>query len=130
MTPLLRVHSAEATSLGDRTWRVRLVVQNDGWLPTNVTEKAVEKKLVRPVEAEITLPEGAILVTGTAKIELGQLSGRSRATTMTDIMDGAGDATVDRAKAEWFVEAPPGTEVTLTARHPRAGVVRTEVTLS
>ena len=130
VTPLLRVHSAEASRVGDRTWRVRLVVQNDGWLPTNVTEKAVEKKLVRPVEAEITLPDDGRLITGTTIVELGQLAGRSRATTMTDIMDGAGDATVDRAKAEWFLEAPSGAAIALTARHPRAGVVRTELTLS
>jgi len=130
VTPLLRVQSAGSERVGERTWRVRIVVENDGWLPTNVTEKAVEKKIVQPVEAEITLPYGARLVSGTATIEVGQLAGRSSATTMTDIMDGGGDITADRAKAEWFVEAASGSEITLTARHPRAGVARTALTLS
>jgi hypothetical protein len=32
------------------------VLQNAGWLPTNVTEKALERKAVRPLEVELTLP--------------------------------------------------------------------------
>jgi hypothetical protein len=39
------------------------------------------------------------------------------------------DPTRDRAKAEWVVEATAGARVEITAAHPRAGVVRTIVTL-
>ena len=55
---------------------MRLVLQNTGWLPTHVTEKAVERKAVRPLEVELTLPEGAKLVAGERKKEAGQLQGR------------------------------------------------------
>src|SRR5215210_1250270 len=44
--------------------RVELVVENTGYLPTNVTRAALEKKLVRPVEAEIKAREGTSLVSG------------------------------------------------------------------
>ena len=43
---------------------------------------------------------------------------------------GFGDTTGDRAKVEWVMHAPANTRVALTARHPRAGVVRAEVTLA
>lgn len=46
---------------GEGSWLVRLVLHNIGWLPTSMSEKAVERKAVRPLEAEITLPEGARL---------------------------------------------------------------------
>jgi murein tripeptide amidase MpaA len=112
------------------TWLVRLAVENDGWLPTNVTVKATEKKLVAPVSASITLPAGAELVSGVARVELGQLAGRNRARSMLEDFGSVTDPTLDRAKAEWLVTAPEGTEIALVARHPRAGVVRATVTLS
>ena len=130
VTPRLRIRLADARHLGETTWLVRVAVENDGWLATNVTEKAKEKKLVPPVEAHIALPDGARLVSGTERIELGQLPGRSRARSMVEDFGSVSDPTADRAKAEWVVEAPAGTEVEITARHPRAGVVRTTVTLS
>jgi murein tripeptide amidase MpaA len=130
ITPRLRIHLAESRRLAESTWLVRLAVENDGWLPTNVTAKAKEKKLVEPVTARITLPAGACLASGTERIELGQLSGRSRARSMLEDFGAVTDPTLDRAKAEWWVEAPEGTQVEVTARHPRAGVVRATVTLA
>lgn len=129
IAPELALHSAAAEALGDGTWRVRFVVQNRGYLPTNVTQKALDRKAVRPVEAEIELGEGAELVGNEPRKELGQLAGRVLKQSMLGGFGAAQDATADRAKAEWVVRAPAGTKVSLVARHARAGVVRTEVTL-
>jgi murein tripeptide amidase MpaA len=130
VTPRLRVHLADAVRLGESTWLVRLAVENDGWLPTNVTEKAKEKKLVEPVTARIALPDGTRLVSGSDRLELGQLAGRSRARSMLEDFGAVTDPTRDRAKAEWLVEASAGTRLEITASHPRAGVVRTMVALA
>ncbi|MBW3537769.1 MAG: hypothetical protein KY395_08435, partial [Actinobacteria bacterium] len=111
------------------TWRVRLVIENTGWLPTNVTQKALDRKIVRPLEAEIRLPPGAELVGTEAKKELDQLGGRVGRTSMLAAFGAASDATADRASAAWVVRAPAGTEIDLEARHQRAGVVRTSVQL-
>ncbi|MGH6609337.1 MAG: M14 family zinc carboxypeptidase, partial [Burkholderiaceae bacterium] len=80
ISPKLEVRSVEVTSAGDfgeemSTWRVRLIVQNTGWLPTYVTKIAVKRKLLRGVLAEITLPEGANLLSGKQREELGELEG-------------------------------------------------------
>jgi hypothetical protein len=40
-----------------------------------------------------------------------------------------GDATDERVKVEWVVQAEAGTEVGITAVHERAGTVRTTVKL-
>jgi hypothetical protein len=102
-------------------------LQNSGWLPTNVTERAVERNAVRPVEVELQLPDGARLVAGEVKTELGQLQGRvhKRSTTWW----GNDESTNDLAKLEWVVECEPGSELTLEARHPRAGTLRRMLTL-
>jgi hypothetical protein len=133
IAPELSLHSTSVEDLGGDAWRIRMVVQNAGWLPTNVTQKAVDRKAVRPVEAEIVLPEGdegPVTLVGTdAKQQLAQLSGRALKNAMLGGFGAASDATLDRAKAEWVVRGPAGATVDLVARHQRAGVVRSTVTL-
>ena len=129
ISPQLELHEASAKPLGKGAYRVRLVVQNSGWLPTFVTKKALEKKLVRGVVCEIEIPEGATLETGKQREEIGQLEGRAYKPSAPAIIFHGADTTEDRAKAEWVVRAPDGGTVKLTARHERAGIVVTEVTL-
>jgi hypothetical protein len=107
---------------------VRLVVCNDGWLPTYLTKKALEKKVTRGVVCEIELPEGATLETGKAREEIGQLEGRAYKPS-AHFAYYASDVTEDRAKVEWVVRAPRGSTIKLTARHERAGTVVREIEL-
>jgi hypothetical protein len=126
ISPRMELFEATAKSLGGGSYRVRMVVQNTGWLPSYVTKKAVEKKLARGVVFEIELPEGVALETGEPRQESGQLEGRAyKGSTPSD-----SDPTDDRLKAEWVVVAPTGGAVRLTARHDRAGTVRAEVQLN
>jgi murein tripeptide amidase MpaA len=71
--PRLEILRADVTRLGEDTWRLRLAVQNSGFLPSYVTKRALERKVVRGVVYEIVLPEGAALVGGKARVEGGQL---------------------------------------------------------
>ncbi len=82
------------------------------------------------MRGEIELPDGATLVTGSARIDLGQLAGRALKNSGIGMFAGGSDDTSDRGVAEWVVAAPAGTECTVTVRHDRAGVVRTGVTLA
>ena len=126
ISPRLELHSAEVFPAGKDTYRVRLVVQNTGWLPTYVTKKALDKKFTRGVVAEIALPRGAALQAGKLREELGQLEGRAYHSAFVDDYEGM---TNDRLKAEWVVHAPRGGTVKLSARHERAGVVRVNLKL-
>ncbi len=129
-TPKLELREATATPIGNGTWRIRVVVENDGWLPTNVTRRSIDKKIAREVEASIMLPPEGVLVTGTLMIALGHLAGRSRVTTMISDFGGTeSDTTPDLGVAEWMVTSEPGTTVEVSVVHPRAGVVRTSITL-
>jgi hypothetical protein len=127
-SPLLRHRETLVEAVGDGAWRVRVVVENAGWMTTNVTKQALDRGVVQPLVARITLPEGAELASGTARLELGQLTGRALKSSAIHQF-GSSDETTDRAVAEWFVRAPAGTVVDVEARHDRAGVVTTSVTL-
>ncbi|MCU0497829.1 MAG: M14 family metallopeptidase [Anaerolineae bacterium] len=126
--PQLELHSAQVLPLGDDAYLVKVVVQNAGWLPTYISKKALEKKVVRPVICKLSLPIGATLKTGKLREEVGQLEGRAYKAPALTIWGGA-DWTDDRAKCEWIVSAPQGGQVTVTAHHERAGVVRVTLDL-
>jgi murein tripeptide amidase MpaA len=130
ISPRLEILEASATAVGDDAWRIRMVVQNSGWLPSYVTKMAKQKKLVRGVVCEIELPEGARLETGSAREELEQLEGRAYKSAAANTWAGSSaDETDDRLKVEWVVRGKPGQTLKLAARHERAGTLRAEVAL-
>jgi murein tripeptide amidase MpaA len=126
VSPKLELLSLETTKTAESSYHIRAVYHNTGWLPTNVTKKALEQKVVRELEVDIALPDGAALVTGQLKTKLGQLAGRDQKPSAPFWTN---DATADRTKVEWVITAEPGSVVEITAVHPRAGTVRSSVTL-
>ena len=127
VSPRLEIRSFESTPVGDGAFRLQLVIENSGWLPTNVTQKAIDRKAVRPIEVELELPDGARVSVGQEREEAGQLSGRVERRAV--MWWGVDHSTSDRTKIEWVVEADAGSKVGVVARHERAGVARAEVTL-
>jgi murein tripeptide amidase MpaA len=128
LSPRLELVTADAQGLGDGLWRVRLVVQNTGWLPSYVSKRALERKVVRGVFAEIAMPQGVELVTGKRREEIGQLEGKAYKHTGISFWPDY-HVTDDRAKIEWVVRGKPGDAINLVARHERAGTVRVVVVL-
>jgi len=127
LTPKLEIYDLDLTPLDNDTYHLRLVVDNSGWLPSYGSKRALERKIVRGVIAELTLPEGATLKTGKLREDMGQLEGRwwvESAAHFTDV------AAPNRAKCEWVIHAPQGGVIELTAQHDRAGKVRVEVALT
>ena len=129
ISPKLETVHAGAVALGGGHWKVTLVVQNSGWLPSYVAKRALVRKTVRGLVAEVTLPPGASLVSGETRRELGQLEGRAHKHTGVSFWPDY-NVTDDRIKVEWIVQAPEGGAVDLVARHERAGTVRARVDLA
>lgn len=131
-SPKLELKTVLVEPAGEGAIRLRVAVDNSGWLPTNVTKKAIEKKLCRGIRAEIQregephfesapIPPNW-LVSGKLRQELGQLSGRSHIRA-----GGWGwqfDGTEEMAVFEWVVR--PG-RYTVIARHERAGRVLAQI---
>jgi hypothetical protein len=127
-SPKLELVTAETDALGDDSWRIRLVVQNTGWLPSYVSKRALDRKVVRGVVAEIGLPPGASLLQGKWREEAGQLEGKAYKHTGISFWDDR-NITDSRVKVEWIVRAKKGERVEVLARHEKAGVVRASVAL-
>ena len=128
LSPKLELVTADALALGEGAWRVRLVVQNTGWLPSYVSKRALERKVVRGVIAEIAIPRDGELVAGKRREEIGQLEGKAYKHTGISFWPDY-HVTDDRGKIEWIVRGKAGDTVELVARHARAGTVRASVLL-
>ena len=74
MSPLVRVTEVTATPVGSGFFRITAKVQNQGYLPTNVTEQAIRNETAKPVRASISL-DGAELVFGDETVDVGHLAG-------------------------------------------------------
>ncbi|GAB4410611.1 MAG: M14 family metallopeptidase [Anaerolineae bacterium] len=125
--PLLRIESAGAEPVAPGLYRVSAVIANHGYLPTHLTQRALEHGTAGPVITSLAVPEDATLLMGAPSQDLGHLAGRDeRKATWSPWMR---QWSQTRKRAEWLVRAPAGTVVTLTAAAQRAGVQRRTVTL-
>jgi murein tripeptide amidase MpaA len=127
MIPHLTIHTLEVNRLEANNYYINLVVENLGFLAVFTSQQGKKRKAIRPVRAEIDLPQGAELVSGKQRVELGHLHGRSRDLSVTAY--GASDPTENRARAEWVIQASPGTKFTLNVLSERAGTIRREIVL-
>jgi len=74
MSPLVRVTDVAVEEEGSGFMRVTAKVQNQGYLPTNVTEQAIRNQTAKTVKVSISL-EGADLVFGDETVDIGHLIG-------------------------------------------------------
>jgi len=120
ISPRLMIREVETSHVEGDVWGVRVVVENTGWLPINVTQRAAERGLVRQVEATIEIPANvAAEVLGPARLRLGQLGGRFLKNSMIFTFGATSDSTSDRAKAEWLIRAPSETRLAVCQRRPK-----------
>jgi murein tripeptide amidase MpaA len=124
-SPRLELRPLETEAVDTSSFRVRAVVRNTGWLPTHVTQRALDRGIVGPVRLEL---EGAEVVAGDSAAEVGQLEGRTGQRASSTWWSYEPESK-DLAVVDWFVTAAPGQMVTVTARHPRAGVARVSAVL-
>jgi murein tripeptide amidase MpaA len=124
--PSLAMSLVTAEPLGADLYRIRAVVENRGYLPTNVSSQAIKQKIAKPVLATIAL-DGAELIMGEATQSLGHLAGRSERRTEWSPWGNAWGS--PRRRAEWLVRGAQGAIVTVEAHSEKAGVARMSVEL-
>jgi murein tripeptide amidase MpaA len=128
LVPALNIKDVNAEDLGDKLFRITAKVANTGYLPTNVTEKAIENGLAKPVEAKLEL-EGAELLCGDERTELGHIKGNYQALSGRDSSFHATEAENDRT-VTWLVRVKAeDASVTVTFQSQKAGTVSESLTL-
>ncbi len=121
--PLLK-SNLKTEILAPNLRRLELTVENTGYLPTNVTRIAADKKLTKTVEAALDLPDNATLVSGELLVDLGHLAGRSALVggSWKDSAFFSGLPSDYARRVVWVVEGEGNIEVEI--RSEKAGTVR------
>lgn len=125
--PHLEVQKLESVNITEKTFKLRLVMENSGFLPTYTSNQGKSRAQARPVRVEMGLPGGVRLLNGKIREKLGHLEGRSNKLDVTAVY---GESPTDhRAALEWVIQAEPGTEIELRVLSERAGMLSRKVRL-
>lgn len=120
--PRMAVREAPAAAVGSTSlFSVRAVVENTGYLPTNITEHAIEARLIQPVYATVETRD-CELVSGARRADLGHIKG---------LRDVGNEGTGQTRRTLEYVVRRTGAKpvVVLTIWSEKGGVVRKEIPL-
>jgi hypothetical protein len=122
ISPRIVLRDVEAAPLGSGLFRITGVVENEGYLPTYITRRALDAEIAVPVRVGLELRD-AELVSGSLRTDLGHLMGTRDA-------QGRSGAAGTRRTVEYVVRATGNNAlVSITARSEKGGTVRGEVSL-
>ena len=107
--PRLELVNVKADPMGGDVVRIRADVINTGKLGTTVLKSATGYHARYPVY--LTVSGSEEILSGIAKPEFSGLD------------------PLEYKRVEWFVRAKPGTELTVTASHPKAGITQVQLTV-
>ncbi len=127
MLPHLVIHTLEAKQIATDKYRLCLVVENTGFLPTFTSQQGKTRQVSRPVRVELELPDGVTLASGKRREEMGHLEGRSNKLEVT--ANSSESPTDNRARLEWVIQAAAGAKITIKVMSERAGAITRELTL-
>lgn len=126
-SPLVQIDSVKAEPLGANLYKVTAVIGNHGFLPTNMTTRALKFGTAGSVKSSVALTTDQELLMGEQTQDLGHLAGRDeRVATWSPWMP---DWHQTKAKAEWLVRGQPGSTLTVNVGAQRAGSKTATITL-
>ncbi len=126
--PRLRLRDLRVEPIGTELFRIEVVVDNTGYLPTNLSQQAIAMREAKPVAIRLSGPKTMQFTHGMARQELGHLAGRSnRPTTYSRFYDWSASAHC----ARWTVRLDDlPAELQLDAGTPRAGTVCAQIAIA
>jgi hypothetical protein len=75
VSPRVVIRDVEVTPVGsDDVFKVSVTVENEGYLPTNITQRALDAEVAVPVRAIVRLTNAEI-VSGSSRTDIGHLPG-------------------------------------------------------
>ena len=126
--PRVVIDSVTVEPLGAGLHKVTAVVSNHGYLPTNLSDVAIQNKVARPVLARIET-EGATVAMNPTQVDLGHLAGRNE--RKYEYSNWGQQWSAVSRKVEWLVRADaPVAAVTIVAASQKGGTDRRTASLS
>ena len=123
ISPRVVIKDVAARPVGsENVMKVTVVIENEGYLPTHITQRALAAEIAAPVRAMVSLTD-ADLITGSERTDLGHLPG-------TRDTQGATGTSASRRTLEYAVRitgSHPSFSIAVTSE--KGGVARREIAL-
>lgn len=119
--PQIKIDDVTVTHLGAGLYKVRSIVANHGYLPTNLSDVAIANKVAKTVTASIEV-EGGELVMNPECIDLGHLAGRNE--RLYPWSPWGQQWTANAKPTEWLVRIVGKGAITVVARSEKGGTKR------
>jgi hypothetical protein len=131
-SPRIRVRSSVAEKIGttpdgSSLYKIRAVIGNDGYLPSHLTDRAIEKKVAETVKVELYL-ENAELLMGDENTDVGHLAGRNGRKYQWSPWGEKWGRTA--RPVEWLVKAGTEAKMNIIVSSQKGGVQKAEVDLN
>jgi hypothetical protein len=121
VSPRIVFRDVAVSRVADGVAKVTVVVENEGYLPTNITQRAVDLEIAVPVRAVVEV-RGGELVSGSGRTTLGHISG-SRG-------QGRSGTSSARRTLEYVVRTTDARAVLgVTVVSEKGGTIRTRIAL-
>ena len=122
-SPRIRVRGSSiehigTTPNGDGLYKIHAVIGNDGYLPSHLTDRAIEKKVAQTVKVNLEL-QGAELVIGSSSTDVGHLAGRNGRKYPWSPWGEKWSRTA--RPVEWLVRAKAGAKINLVVSSEKGG---------
>lgn len=126
--PRIAVDDLTLQAMGADLYKVTAVVSNHGYLPTNLSDVAIQNNVAKPVTLGLAL-EGAELVMNPETVTLGHLAGRNERRYAYSNWGQQWSPVTKRS--EWLVKSlGKGAKVTIVATSQKGGVARRSADLA
>jgi len=110
--PHLRIGDVALDHLDGSVYRLRARVMSTAAFPTNVTQRGLSLRALKPVAVELIAGDDAEVVSRNRHQEIGQLAGLTGSREL-----------------EWFVRGKSGARLTIRAKSQKGGTVQEEIVL-
>ena len=125
--PKLIIDSLNKEEVSNGVYKISVVIGNVGYLPTNLTDEAINLHEDKPVKVSI---DNVNLISGKQIEEIGNLSGYSR--TITGPYYGeitTFESAASKKKVTWIIKANKGDVIKISAKQEKAGTVTSSITI-
>jgi hypothetical protein len=119
-SPLVKITDVRVTEIGECAYKVSVTVENQGFLPTNITEQAIKVKVAQSVRLIAKLPGGAAFVSGQEATSLGHIDGVAGGSSGYFM----GNPSRSRVQTDYVVKAQAGSEMEFTVVSEKGGTDR------
>ena len=123
MSPRIVISDITVVQKSRNIYSLGVIIENEGFLPTYTSKKSLTSSIVKPIEANILLPEYCFLITGQLRKEIGHLEGRANKSYCSY------ESSDYRCYVEWVVKIEESCKIQITVNSERAGTCKSTVDL-